>query len=140
MRAPAYRPRYQCKTRDCLAILESIRRLLEGTWELHGDDLDYAWDLLPRIDAALSTHIENEEQLLFKALSPQQRVQHELEHLCLKEQLSLVHAKLVHMDSTGFHIALATLVVLLDSHHREFDNQVVQVEQSGCDCRGTRIL
>lgn len=140
MRTPAYRPRYQCKTKDCQAILESIRRLLEGTWELQDDDLAYAWDLLPRIDAALSTHIENEEELLFDALTPQQRTQHELGHLCLMEQLAQVHAKLVNLDSTGFHIALATLVLLLDSHHREFDDQVAQIEQSGCDCRGTEIL
>lgn len=140
MRNIACRPEYQCKTQDCQAILESIRRLLEGTWELRDDDLAYAWDLLPKIDLALATHIENEERLLFESLAAQQRAKHQLEHMCLIEQLALVRRALVALDSDRFHIALATLVLLLDAHHREFDDQVAQVERLGCGCRGTNIL
>lgn len=129
-----YLPKYECQDRDCVAILESLRRLLEGTWELQDEDLEYAWDLLPRVRMALENHIQTEARELFGLLTDRERQQHNLEHLCLKEQLNTVHDALVERDGVRFHTALATLLILLDSHHRDYDARVAELEKTGCEC------
>lgn len=118
------RPTYLCRANDCQEIMEGIRRLLEGTWNLHDEDLLYAWELLPRIRESLEDHIQSEERLLFPKIGFKERNAHQLDHLCLMEQLRNASQALVEMNSDRFHLALATLVKLLDVHHREYDAQV----------------
>lgn len=129
-----YRSKFQCEASDCQLIMEAIRRLIEGTWELRDEDLSYAWELLPRVREALSSHIKSEERLLFPDLNAQERAAHHLDHLCLTEQLKVVQEALESVDSIRFHLAHATLVKLLDVHHREHDSVVARCEKPDCSC------
>lgn len=129
-----YRSKFQCEANDCQLIMEAIRRLIEGTWELRDEDLSYAWELLPRVREALSSHIRSEERLLFPNLNAKKRAAHHLDHLCLIEQLKVVQEALESVDSIRFHLALATLVKLLDAHHMVHDSVVAKCEKPDCSC------
>ncbi len=118
---------YQCQSKDCLLIMEAIRRLVEGTWELKDEDRDYTWELLPKVRKALEDHIKFEEGLLMQELSEEECAAHRADHEDLTELLKITQRALENCDSEKFKRSLMELARLLDAHHKEFDDLTTKI-------------
>ena len=66
--------------RDCAMIFEAIRRLIEGTCCLRGEEIECTWDLFHKINEAFAEHRAVEERHLFPLLSTAERQAHQVEH------------------------------------------------------------
>ncbi len=121
-------------THDCDLIVEAIRRLTDGTWMLQDEDLDYAWELFPKIEEALNHHIRIEETIVFPKIDAADRGQHRMEHFCLSEKLREVGEHLERLDAQAFQTALIELQELLAHHHRDFKTEVFDQPSPGACC------
>lgn len=103
--------------RDCELILEAIRRLRDGTWNLELEDLEQAYFLLPTVRAAIADHIEYEERFVFPRLEKAERDAHRTEHAELVSVLWGLDLALRERSAEKFHALLDVLKVLLTLHH-----------------------
>jgi hypothetical protein len=117
-------------------ILEAVRRLRDGTWNLDLEDLEQAQFLLPSVGAAVADHIQFEEKFVFPGLGASQRDAHRREHAELLSVLWGLDIALRRRSAGEFHALLDVLSVLLRMHHgaaqeipdeREFNN-VIQID------------
>lgn len=102
---------------DCDLILDAIRRLRYGTWDLAGEDLDFAQVLVPQIRDALKDHVRIEELTVFPRLPSEAREAHRAEHHILLALLWSLEQSLLNKEPLHFHSLLDVLNELLDRHH-----------------------
>lgn len=102
---------------DCDLIVDAIRRLRYGTWDLNGEDIDFARVLVPQIRDALQDHIQIEELTVFPHLSSQAKEAHRTEHQALVALLWAMEQSLLKKEPLHFHALLDLLNHLLTEHH-----------------------
>jgi len=105
--------------RDCVLIMEAIRRLRDGTWRLDQEDLDQAQHLIPMVRSAITDHIQFEEKFLFPQLEKSELEAHMREHAEILSVLWGIETSLREQSPERFHAFLDVLRVILDIHHRE---------------------
>lgn len=129
----------QCLTaikRDCGLILETVRRLREGTWNLELEDLEQAQFLLPSVAEAVVDHIHFEEKFIFPGISAKERDAHRLEHAELVSVLWSLNLALRARSAEKFHALLDVLSLLLRMHYsaipemrpEEAPSNVIQID------------
>lgn len=104
--------------KDCALIMDAVRRLREGLWDLKEEDLLVAHHLLPQIKAALKDHIELEEELVFPQLCESERAAHTQEHAELDSVLWALELSLKERAPDALRSLLDVLSDLLERHHQ----------------------
>lgn len=112
--------RFQVVDHDCGLIMEAIRRLIDGTWQLNGEDQSYSWELFPKIRDSLIEHVRFEEEVIFPMLSLPEQARHRADHRRLQAQLWSVERALTDMKAEYFHELLGELRLMLHEHHNDF--------------------
>lgn len=129
-----------CVSRDCCLILEAIRRLKDGTWQLMDEDADWVDFLLPKISEAIKDHIEYEKNCVLPGLSQDLVHEHSMEHeKILSIMWALEHAKL-EKNSERFHGLLDLLVFALDHHHKTYDCYLPNIDRCSDECTKDRVI
>jgi hemerythrin len=102
---------------DCDLIVDAIRRLRYGTWDLNGEDLDFAQVLVPQIRSALKDHVRIEELTIFPHLPNEAKEAHRAEHHSLLALLWSLEQSLLQKEPLHFHSLLDLLNEFLAMHH-----------------------
>lgn len=106
--------------RDCMLILDAVRRLKEGTWHLCDEDCDWTDHLLPIIKEALNDHIEYENACIFPDLPKNLKQEHSDEHRRMLALLSALDGSRQKRDATHFKALMDLLLDTLEQHHHRF--------------------
>lgn len=123
--------RLQVINHDCGLIMEAIRRLIDGTWQLRAEDLSYSWELFPKIRSSLKEHVSFEEQIIFPTLPLDERIRHRADHSRLLSILWSAETALIEMQADYFRGLLMELQVMLHEHHQQF---APALEDGGACC------
>ncbi len=105
--------------KDGSLILDAVRRLKEGLWNLQDEDSDVACYLLPQIRAALSDHILLEELWIFPYLTQCERKKHAGEHAEMSALLWALETSLKSGEAEKFRALLQLLGGLIETHHSD---------------------
>lgn len=118
LKLPAQSQRIQeAISKDCGLILEAIRRLIEGTCCLEGEEKICTWDLFHKTREALLEHVRFEERWVFPSLPPRERACHQEEHQRMLRSLELIRWDFEVGDGEMFRGRLKEFKELLDQHH-----------------------
>ncbi len=103
--------------KDCQLIMEAIRRLIEGTCCLEGDEKVCTWDLFHKTREAVLEHIQFEERWIFPKLAAHERDFHREEHHRLLTALEKARWDFEVSDGEMFRDRLVEFKDLLEQHH-----------------------
>jgi hypothetical protein len=107
----------QAMERDCCLIFEAMRRLIEGTCCLQGEENLCVWDLFGKLYIALSEHVEFEEAHVLPKLPHQERARHHAEHMRLRELIERARWEFECAEGNSFREVLRELFLVLKVHH-----------------------
>ena len=120
-------------TKDCCLMLEAIRRLIEGTCCLEGEEVPCVWDLFGKLYTAFTEHVEFEEAHILPKLSATARARHDAEHLKLREIIEKARWEFEHAEGDSFRDRLRELSTALIAHH-EGDADFDDVDLDDAEC------
>lgn len=109
-----------CVDKDCLLILDAVRRLKEGTWHLCGEDSEWADHLIPIIKEALNDHINFENSCVMPGLSVALAQEHSEEHSRILALLNALDDARQKRVAHHFKALLGLLLDRLERHHQKF--------------------
>lgn len=102
---------------DCRLIREAVRRLIEGTCCLVGEEKICVWDLFHKTREALLDHIEFEMKWALPALEPSEREKHRAEHQALLGKLEEARYEFETSAGDRFRRKFEEFAALLKEHH-----------------------
>lgn len=105
---------------DCILIMEAIRRLREGTWNLQDEDFEHVVHLAPQVHAALLDHIEYEERCILPSLSEDEAAKHKKDHNEILALLWGIERSWKARSVVRFHVFLDMLIERLTQHHAHY--------------------
>lgn len=108
---------------DCSLIMEALRRIREGSWDLQGEDYDQCYFIFPHIESALREHVAYEEEGVLPHKQTEIRNEHVLDHQKILALLKAIRFQLDRREADGFRSLLAILCDLLMKHHESFPNE-----------------
>lgn len=104
--------------RDCVLIMDAVRRLRNVLWNLEEEDAEITHHLFPQIRAALMDHIIFEERLVFPGLARPERDAHAQEHAALTSVLWALEQALAQKAVERCRSLLDVLSSLIRQHHK----------------------
>lgn len=108
--------------KDCRLIFEGIRRLIDGTCCLQGEEMLCVWDLFHKIHQAFSEHVSFEEEWVLPRLPEPERSHHLSEHFRLRCLIEDARWEFESANGDRFREILRNLASELKAHH-ECDKQ-----------------
>lgn len=126
--------------KDHRLILDAVRRLNEGTWQLCDEDSDWANHLFPNVKEALLDHIKYEDTFVLPQLPAGQAKQHAMDHDGILALIWAIETASQHMNSDHFHSLLRLLFQAIDQHHHVFGGLVAELDQCDASCIGNKII
>lgn len=132
--------RFQMINHDCGLIMEAIRRLIDGTWQLNDEDHSCSWELFPRIRDSLIEHVRFEEEVIFPKLSLAEQTRHRADHRRLQAQLWAVERALTEMKAEYFRDLMVELQVMLHGHHDDFAPALMNDRSCDCSCNAEESI
>lgn len=127
-------------SRDCSLILDAVRRLKDGTWQLGAEDSDWADYLLPRIREALKDHIEFENACVLPEVDPVRAHEHSAHHDHILALLWALDFSKQAKDFEQFHALLDLLYCEVEQHHHEFECQFPLLGKCNDQCIKNKIM
>lgn len=113
--------------RDCCLMFEAMRRLIDGTCCLVGEESSSVWDLFGKLYLAFVEHVEFEEEQVLPKLSFEEQEMHRAEHLRLRELIEKARWEFECTDGNSFRTVLRELSDALKAHH-EHDSELRDAE------------
>ncbi len=114
----------QIFSEDCEEIFKALERLAKGTCGVPEGDKNCTWNLMPRIQMALTEHITLEERDIFPFLSSDERSRHKLEHERLLRLLASASFEFECGYGEQLSIIVKQLLKALRNHHEEIVRNV----------------
>lgn len=105
--------------KDCCVIFEGIRRLIEGTCCLQGEENLCVWDLFYKLHEAFSEHVDFEERWILPRLQEPERSHHRSEHLRLRSLIEDARWEFEAAEGDRFREILRNLANELKAHHED---------------------
>ena len=126
--------------RDCSLILEAIRRLKEGTWQLNQEDSDWTEYLMPRVREALMDHIRYEDACILHNLPNELARKHSAEHNRIIALLDALDSFRRAKNLSNFHAFLELLTNTLEQHHNNFSCRIHNLDLCNESSAKDRII
>jgi len=110
--------------KDGHLIEEAVRRLIQGTCCLVGEEKECVWDLFHKTREALLDHIEFEAQWIFPRLDDVDLEKHQAEHRALLEKLEEARYEFETSDGNRFRRRFEEFASLFANHHAGSSDRV----------------